>query len=208
MGEGTQAGWQTLFDGVSFAGWGIKSAVHGWEVVDGTIHLANPQGGGGKKDLYTLEQFQDFTLELEFRITPGTNSGIFFRVADIDHPGDWRFTGFEMQIIDPEKHPDLVPKQRCGAIYDLVPASSDSSKPAGAWNHVRIVCKGPHLSVVLNEVTVAALDVRTCTEPNKSPDGASTKFPHAYAELPWRGNIGLQDHRGEVWFRNIRIRKL
>lgn len=200
--------WRSLFDGKSFSGWSSKRDDHGWVITDGMLHCANPQGGGGRKDLYTLEDFSDFELELEFRVAQKTNSGVFFRVSDIDHPKDWRFTGLEMQIIDPASHESLDPKQWCGAVYDLVAPTQDASRPAGEWNQVRIACRGPKVEIALNDVLVSEMDLSRYTEPNRHPDGSEHKFPHAYAELPPRGRFGLQDHNGEVWFRNIRVREI
>ncbi len=203
----TQA-WRSLFDGQSLSGWASKRDDHGWVITDGTLHCANPKGGGGRNDLYTLENFADFELELEFRVAPRTNSGVFFRISDIDHPADWRFTGLEMQILDPVCHEGLDEKQWCGAVYDLVAPSENASKPAGEWNHVRISCRGPLIEIALNGTVVTQMNVSLYTEPNRNPDGSEHKFPHAYAQLPPRGRIALQDHGGEVWFRNIRVREI
>ncbi|HHT28403.1 MAG TPA: DUF1080 domain-containing protein [Firmicutes bacterium] len=200
--------WRYLFDGESFNGWEFKSAEHGWEIHSGAIHLAQPRGGAGRRDMYTVEKFADFVLELEYKIAPKTNSGVFFRVADINDPKDWRFTGFELQILDPALHEGLGGKEVCGAIYGLVAPTADTSRAAGEWNQVRIECRGPLLAITLNGVLVTHLDVNTCTEPFKAPDNTPTKFPFAYATQPRRGHIALQDHGGEIWFRNIRLLEL
>lgn len=197
-----------LFNGTSFQGWGSKSENHGWVVTDGMFHLATPKAGAGKHDLYTIERFTDFILELEYRIAPQTNSGVYFRISDLDNPDDWRFTGFEMQIIDPIQHEKLDPKRRTAAIYDIVGPSQDVAKLAGEWNTAQITCEGPQIAIALNGVVVTQLDVSLCTKPNMSPDGTPNKYPYAYANMPRNGHIGIQDHGGEIWFRNIRIKQL
>ena len=166
---------------------------------DGAIACLAMRGGY----LHTQEQYGDFVLAVDYKVTPGTNSGIFFRWSDLKNPVH---TGIEMQVFDshgkaPDKHSD-------GAIYDIIPPAKTVSKPAGEWNHAVITCKDNLISIELNGEKVSGMDLNQWTEAGKNPDGTKNKFKFAYKELPRRGYIGLQDHGHKVWFRNIKLRPL
>lgn len=203
LADREEQGWQKLFDGVSLNQWMCPYADHGWTVRDGCIELAAPVGN--KRNLYTVESYENFILELEFQLEPGVNSGIFLRTVDVADPVN---TAIEMQIFDSYGDSELTPKT-CGAVYGLVPPAVNACKPAGSWNAVRITCDGPHIFIVLNNVHVARINVAEHTEPGVNPrDGSKTKFRYAWADLPRRGRIGLQDHGGKIRFRNIMIQEL
>lgn len=72
-------GWRSLFDGGDLSAWRTyrsDAASSGWQVVDGTLQRAGPAG-----DLITRDEFENFELELEWRVAPGGNSGVFFRAG-------------------------------------------------------------------------------------------------------------------------------
>lgn len=200
-----QEGWKLLFDGESLAGWLTVKEPHGWVVEAGAIHCRNPLGG--ERNLYTVDQYEDFILSVEFKIDPHVNSGIFFRISDLENHVH---TGLEVQVLDQAEHGRYAnPKHWCGAIYDLVPpARDDAYLPAGEWNQALIHCEGPKVRVELNGRHMAELDVSEYTEAGRGPDGSPNKFKFAWSTLPRRGHIGLQDHGGKVWYRNIMVKEL
>jgi 3-keto-disaccharide hydrolase len=199
--EAEQAeGWKLLFDGQSLAGWGTTGKAEGWAVEDGAI-ACSVQGG---KYLYTQEQFGDFVLSADFKFEPKTNSGIFVRWSDLTDPVN---TGVEMQVLDTfgRENPGT---HDCGAIYDLIAPSKQAVRPAGEWNTAVITCKGSILSVQLNGDKIAEMDVERWSVPGQNPDGSKNKFKYAYKDMARSGHIGLQDHGGRVWYRNIKIKPL
>lgn len=195
-----KANWKLLFDGKSLRGWSSTGSPEGWTVSDEAI-MCTVKGGGY---LYTEEQFEDFELALEFKIAPGTNSGVFIRWSDLADPVN---TGIEIQVLDSYGAEALTP-HTCGAIYDLVPPSEHAFKPAGEWNQLLVTCDGPMISVELNGKHIAEMDVDRWTEAGRNPNGSKNKFTYAWADMPRRGHIGLQDHGGELWYRNIKLREL
>lgn len=198
--EEQRAGWRLLFDGKTLDGWQATGKPEGWQVSEESI-LCTAQGG---LYLTTVDRFENFLLSLEFRIEPQGNSGVFIRWSDLADPVH---TGLEIQILDSYGTEKLV-KNTCGAIYGLVAPTTDPFKPAGGWNHYLIKCEGPLVSVELNGQHVAEADIDQWTEPGQNPDGTTNKFRYAWNAMPRLGHIGLQEHDGKVWFRNIRIKEL
>ena len=190
--------WISLFDGKTLNGWSMTGKAEGWTVEDGCI-LCTVQGG---RYLYTLEEYGDFVLSIDFKMSKGVNSGVFFRWSDLSDPVN---TGTEMQIYD---HPNPGPTHACGAIYDLVAPSKDVCKPAGEWNNAVITCDDNMISIAMNGEKIAEMDVNLWTEAGKNPDGTVNKFKYAYKNMARKGRIGLQDHGGKVWFRNIKLRPI
>lgn len=199
-------GWTTLFDGTSLAAWepygsgGGDRSIKGWEVVDGAITRVS---GGG--DIQTRESFADFELTLEWKVAPGGNSGIFFRV-DPTLPAAWH-SGPEMQVLDNARHPDgRDPLTGAGACYGLVAPPRDASIGPDRWNLVRIVARGPKVEYWLNNTKTAEFDVESDAWKGLV---AASKFK----DLPQfsrvrDGRIVLQDHGDRVAYRNIRVRRL
>jgi hypothetical protein len=194
------AGWRLLFDGKSLAGWAATGKEEGWAVEDGAI-LCAVKGG---QYLYTKEQFGDFILSVDFKSDPRVNSGIFFRWSDLKDPVH---TGIEAQILDTygRENPG---KHDCGAIYDLVAPTKQTVRPAGEWNTMVITCKGPMVTMQLNGEKIAEMDLDRWTVAGQNPDGSRNKFKYAYKEMKRSGHIGLQDHGGRLWFRDIKLKPL
>jgi hypothetical protein len=199
-------GWVLLFDGVSTEGWrnfngeGLNPQ---WQVEDGALTLT----GGGGGDIVTLEQFENFELQLEWRISEGGNSGLMFNVVEgRDGPEPWR-TGPEMQILDNERHSDRHdPTHRAGANYDLHAPATDSTRPVGEFNQVRLVVNSGHVQQWLNGELIVEYDLWS---PEWDAIVANSKFASMadYARSH-SGHIAVQDHGDRVWFRNIKIRRL
>jgi type 1 glutamine amidotransferase len=189
-------GWINLFNGKDTTGWMHKPGT--WRVQDGVL------ARHGGSDIWTAQRFGDFILELEFKLAPKTNSGVFFRCGSIE---DWLHSCIEMQVLDsygkanPGKHD-------AGAIYDIQAPSKNMVKPAGEWNQSRITARGSRIQVDLNGEQVIDIDLDNWTKAHENPDGTKNKFRTAYKDMPRRGHIGLQDHGNPVWYRNIRIKPL
>lgn len=201
-----QEGFRLLFDGKTLNGWrGFKSdqPPTAWKVEDGAIVLRPDEGTRG--DLMTIEEFNDFELRLQWKVSPGGNSGIFFRV-DASQIVPWN-TAPEMQVLDDDRHLDgQNPKTSAGANYGLHARSRDTLRPVGAWNDVRIVAQGNHVEYWLNGFKVVEYEIG-------SEDWNQRVAESKFKDMPLfgkvaRGHILLQDHGDIVWFRNIRIREL
>lgn len=196
-------GWQLLFDGVS---------TNGWMTSDGRpCRTAVEQGSlqphrSGHYMLVHTQQWSNFLLKLDFKISPHCNSGVFVRTSSLEaRPGrDVGFNGIEVAIDDTKD----AGFHDTGAVYDLVKPLKNAMKPAGEWNQMEIACIGPRIEVVLNGEPVTRADLELFTEPGKRPDGSSHKFDVAYKDHPLRGYIGLQDHGSPCWFKNIKLKSL
>ncbi len=203
--EEKREGFRLLFDGLSFSGWrGFRrETIPGtWSVQDGAMTVTPGSGGG---DIITVEEFQDFELRLQWKISPRGNSGIFFRVSE-----QGRFvweTGPEMQILDDEGYGEsLDPKTSAGADYALYSPSRHVTRAVGKWNDVRIIVKGSQVEYWLNGHKVVEYVLGSEDWLNRVKASKFANLPN-FGRLP-KGHIALQDHGFPVWFRNIRIRPL
>ena len=213
-------GWHLLFDGKTTQGWhsthGPGFPATGWEVKDGLLSVTEHGGeeGGNAGDILTTRKYTNFELIVDFRITPGANSGIKYFVDTNyapGHDGHGSAIGFEYQVLDDAVHPDAK-KGRDGdrteaSLYDMIPAAKDKPvKPVGEWNTARIVIRGTHGEHWLNGVKVVEYDRAT---PQFRQIVAASKF-HVYPNFGEAndGYILLQDHGFPVSFRNIKIREL
>jgi len=195
-----RAGWRLLFDGKTLNGWMTSDSQPSRRPVeDGCL---NPHRSGHYMLVHT-QQWSDFALSLDFKISPGCNSGVFVRTASLTPlPGkDVGYNGIEMQIID-STNADFYDT---GAIYDLSRPTRNAMKPVGQWNHYEITCAGSRIEAILNGEKVNQIDLDQFTEPNQRPDGTSHKFEFAYKHHPRHGYIGLQDHGADCWFKNIKL---
>jgi len=193
-------GWISLFDGKTLTGWAATGRDEGWVVDDGAI-LCTVKGGGY---LYTLDQFDDVVLSIDFKIDKGVNSGIFFRWSDLEAPVD---TGIEIQILDTYGR-ETTGTHDCGAMYDMLAPSKQACKPAGEWNNVVLTCSDNLITLDMNGERIIEMDIDEWDTPHKNPDGTRNKFKYAWKDMPRKGHIGLQDHGGKVWFRNIKVKPL
>jgi hypothetical protein len=198
-----RAGWILLFDGRSHRGWmNSNGTAPRVPVQDGAL---NPHQAGHYMLVHT-QQWENFVLALDFKISPRCNSGIFVRTSSLTpRPGkDVGFNGLEVAIDDTQG----AGFHDTGALYDLVKPSKNAMKPAGEWNHIEIACNRNLVEVVLNGESVTRADLAQFKEPNKRPDGTEHKFDVAYKDHPRLGYIGLQDHGSPCWFKNIKLRRL
>lgn len=200
------AGWTLLFDGTSTAGWhGWKQPTFpskGWSVKDGTLCFTPGEGGG---DIATDAEFGDFELAWEWKVAEGGNSGVMYRCTE-DKNYPWE-TGREYQILDDARHADGKGRlTRAACMYAVAPLEFDVARPAGEWNHARIVCKGDRIEHHLNGFKVVDLDAASQEYAAAIDASKFRTMPH-YGK-PLKGRIALQDHGDPVWYRNIKIRVL
>jgi len=213
--EETKDGWVSLFDGQSTKGWhkyGGGPAGNAWKVVDGAMYLDTSSKVKGKVigggDLLTDEEYENFHLKIEWKISPKGNSGIIFLshedTVKFKHPYE---SGPEMQVLDNDGHPDgKLIKHRAGDLYDLISSSKESAKPVGEWNLAEIVVKDGKLELYLNG-TMVVTTVMWDDNWNRMIKGSKFKEWPGFGTFK-KGNIVLQEHESTVSFRNIKIKKL
>ena len=207
--------WKLLFDGQSTEGWhsyGKQNAGKAWKVEDGAIHLdasakksfTSDEGG----DLVTNEEYDNFDLKLDWKISKNGNSGVIFYVNEnaVKYPEPY-YTGPEMQVLDNEGHPDgKLYKHKAGDLYDLIASSKIVTRPIGEWNQAEIISVNGKLDFYLNgEHTVST----HMWDDNWRKMVAESKFK-AWKDFGTfhKGKIDLQDHGNDVWFRNIKLKAL
>ena len=214
-----EEGWKLLFDGKSTDGWRgyLKDSFpeKGWIIEDGALKVQGAGTGeaGNGGDIIFDEEFKDFELSLEWKISEGGNSGIFYLAEEIE--GEPIFTSApEMQILDNDRHPDAKlgkdGNRQAGSLYDLIPARPQNAKPVGEWNKVSILVYRGTVVHTQNGENVVEYHLWTdewkeMIKDSKFKDWKS--FLNAGGDDK-KGYIGLQDHGDDVWFRNIKIKEL
>ena len=212
-------GWVLLFDGKTNEGWrGYNKTTFpaAWSVEDGVLRLKGSGNGeagatNGGDIVYGKEKFSNFDLKIEWKISQGGNSGIFYLGREVEGWEIYR-TAPEMQVLDNERHPDALlgtdGNRKAGSLYDLIPAKPQNAKPAGEWNSVEIISYQGTIVHKQNGATVVEYHLWT---PEWNNLVKNSKFPALnpdWANVAKEGLIGLQDHGNEVSYRNIKIRKL
>ncbi len=199
-GEGDWTALMSLDDWRNFKADTIGSA---WMLEDGVLTLTGKGGG----DLITRGEYDNFALEMEWKISEGGNSGLMFHVAEADTLGATYHTGPEYQLLDNERHADAkIEKHRAGDNYDLQKSTVETVKPAGEWNETRLVVNDGMVEHYLNGEKVVEYELWTPEWEEMVANSKFAKFP-AYG-LAKTGHIALQDHGDEVSFRNIRVKRL
>ena len=228
-------GYIVIFDGKTLNGWrgyGMDNPPKSWTVEDGAIKLkgsgtgeAQAEGGG---DLIFAHKFQNFELELEYKISEGGNSGIFYLAQEVTTKENgkeaylpiWQ-SASEYQVLDNDRHPDAKLGQdgnrQSGSLYDMIPAKPQNAKPAGQWNKAKIMVYKGTVIHGQNDKNVVEYHLWTpkwteMLQASKFKENGD--FPIAYELLNnmggknHEGYIGLQDHGDDVWYRNIRVKVL
>ncbi len=195
--------WHSLFDGKTMDQWGAyrNGDISGWRVADGTISKATITG-----DIITRERYANFELELEWKISKGGNSGIFYRATEeYDHI---YWSAPEYQLLDDANAPDGRNRlTAAGAAYAVYPSPAGIEKPAGEWNTTRIIVHGNYVEHWMNGKKLLEYELGG---PDWAMRVAKSKF-HAWPDYGTAtiGYIGIQgDEEGAVTLRNIRIREL
>ena len=178
------AGWRSLFDGKTLAGWTTVGEAK-WTVTDAAL-TANPSLQSSPPpsgSLRSTETFSDFELKAEFFAAENANSGLFIRRGDPPRPGT-PGTGYEINISDQHA---VTPT---GGIVGVQSPLPYRVKSMGKWSLFEVRAEGNHLVVKVNGETIT--------------DAHDDKFAN--------GAIGLQaggpNGPGLIRFRNIRIRPI
>ena len=198
------AGWRPLFDGTNTSAWrGYKSQTFpsAWHVVNGTLTKS-----GSTEDIITRDQFGDFELAFDWKLSPGGNAGVFYRgTEEYDHI---YWSAPEYQLLDDALHPDGKNRlTSAGAAYALYPSPEGVVKPAGEWNSTLIVVQGARVQHWMNGQKLLEYELW-------SPDWEAKVKASKFVDWPnygraKKGYIGIQgDHDGELSLRNVRIRTI
>ena len=202
-------GWKLLFDGKTMNGWRnyqSDKVTDRWMVSNGELYL-DKSVTAGTGDIMTNDEFENYELAIEWKISPCGNSGIIFNVVEDEKFKNTYNSGPEMQVLDNTCHPDAkIAKHRAGDLYDLIAVSKETVKPAGEWNQVRIVSKNSKMEFWLNGTKVVDFTMHTPEWKNMVANSKFKTMP-GFGESK-KGHIALQDHGDAVWFRNIKIREL
>ncbi len=204
-------GWELLFDGQTTKGWrGFgqtemprgADGTPGWDVIDGCLVRVGPGG-----DIITENIYENFELQIEWRVSAAGNSGIFYGVS-AEPPNRWVWdTGPEMQVLDNAEHADgRSPLTSAGANYALYPPARDTTRPVGLFNQARIVVRGDQVEHWLNGEKILAYEWGGADWKQRVA-GSKFKSMPRYGSVR-DGHIALQDHGDRVWYRNLKIRRL
>jgi len=211
-------GWKLLWDGKTTDGWrGAKLEEFpekGWKIEDGVLSVLSSGGeesaAGG--DIVTKELYGDFELKVDFKLTPGANSGIKYYVDTEINKGEGSSIGLEYQILDDNLHPDAKKGNHEGSrtvssLYDLIQADVNKPiKPIGEWNTAYIISKDNHVEHWLNGTKVLEYERKSDAYRTLVSESKYAKWPN-FGELD-KGQILLQDHGDLVSFKNVKIRAI
>jgi hypothetical protein len=208
----TEPEWVYLFDGTSFDNWRgylTDGMYPEWSIENGTMAFTPGETGG--KNIITKSTYTNFELSLEWKISEGGNSGIFWSVFEDPKFNEAYQTGPEIQVLDNERHPDALanPKfHQAGALYDMVQPKKDVCKPAGEWNLcvLKVDHKTNQGSITLNGSEIVKFPVHG-KDWNAMVENSKFNGWEGFG-MHQTGHIGLQDHGDKVWFKNIKIKNL
>jgi hypothetical protein len=199
-----RAGWRPLFDGRTLAGWRVYQSQlqpAGWMVQDGVLTKTK-----ATEDIISVDQFGDFELALDWKVSRGGNAGLFYRATEEYVKVYWSATEYQL-LDDPNARDGRNPLTSTGAAYGLYPAPTGVVKPAGEWNSTRVVARGAHVEHWLNGTKLLEYELWSSDWEAKVKASKFAVWPN-YGRAK-RGHIAFQgDHGGELSLRNIRIREL
>lgn len=213
--------WINLFDGTSLDGWRAYNGDQmppGWKIIDSVLTFKTEQileqdynYKGNRDIMYGEEEFENFELYLEWKIPKGGNSGIYYHIKE--GYGGFADMAPEYQLLDDENYAEihdyeLKDWQLTAADYAMhVPDTTQKVLyPPGQWNSSRIIFTPNNVEHWLNDKKVLSFIPWTEQWYEKRNSGKWDNFPD-YGKYK-KGYIGLQDHGSNLWFRNIKIKKL
>ncbi|MGM9740026.1 MAG: DUF1080 domain-containing protein [Candidatus Cryptobacteroides sp.] len=226
-------GYYVLFDGTSLNGWrgyGKDNVPSRWTIEDGCIKFSGTGSGEGQTgeggDLIFARKFKNFILELEWKVSKGGNSGIFYlaqEVKTVREDGTEKYEPIyisspEYQVLDNTNHPDALlgvdGNRQSASLYDMIPAKPQNQNPYGEWNKARIMVYKGTVVHGQNDANVVEYHLWTdqWTQMLQASKFSQEKWPLAFELLNncggenHEGYFGLQDHGDDVWYRNIRIK--
>ena len=226
-------GYYVLFDGVTLNGWrgyGKDNVPSRWTVEDGCIKFSGTGTGEGQTgeggDLIFARKFKNFILELEWKVSKGGNSGIFYlaqEVKTVREDGSEKYEPIyisspEYQVLDNANHPDAFlgvdGNRQSASLYDMIPAKPQNSNAFGEWNKAKIMVYKGTVVHGQNDANVVEYHLWTdqWTQMLQASKFSQEKWPLAFELLNncggenHEGYFGLQDHGDDVWYRNIRIK--
>lgn len=191
-----------LFDGTNldqWRGYNKEDVPAAWQIEEGALTL-NGKGG----DLMTKEKFDNFELSFEWKISPGGNSGVIYRVKEQQGQPSYK-TGPEYQVLDDGPGGNNS-KHGAAALYDLYAPEGKTSKPAGEWNTAKIVINNGKVEHWINGAKVVETEIGG-NDWNERVDNSKFKTWENFGKIT-PGHICLQDHGNRVWYRDIKVKKL
>ncbi len=202
-------GWKLLFDGQTLTGWKIfrKLPNNSWEASEGSVHCKPFIDGAvnERSDLITEDQYENFELSFQWKISHQGNSGVMFRVSE-EYEQTYA-SGPEYQVIDDVGYPgDLPAENKAGGNFGMHAPENAGPHPVGDWNDARLVVNGNLVEHWLNGTKILEYDIASEDWITRRNSSKWKDFP-GYASFR-KGYIALQDHGNEVWYRNIKIRIL
>ncbi len=200
LGHPDTTGWEDLFNADLSNAFKPKKV---WTMENGELTASEDQ------TIFTKTDYENFTLDLEFKTADGTNSGVIIYCSNM---ANWIPNSVEIQIADDhsEQWSKADKTWQCAAIFGHLAAKKSVVKKPGEWNRMTVYAKGKQIDVVLNGEHVTSMDMSLWTSAKKNPDG--TDIPEwlstPFAELATKGKIGLQGkHAGApIWFRNLKVK--
>jgi len=202
-------GWQLLFDGKTLNGWKtFKNQPGSWKVSEGMLCSASADAGNA--DLLTNGVYENFELDIDWKISPEGNSGILYLINE-DYDQTF-LSGPEYQLIDDDGFPEKIENwQKTGANYAMNPPAVKAAKKPGEWNTTKIIVNKAHVEHWLNGKKVVDYTLWS-DEWKKAKAAGKWKEAAGYAASK-SGHIALQSSHSSVetsgiCFRNIKIRQL
>ncbi len=213
---------QSLFDGKSLEGWRPAAGIAAngsWVIEEGAIATAKPSGG--RHDLLSAPVPADFDLRFEYKLAPGTNSGVkyfvrhslFYETGGADFARGAAAVGPELQLVDDTSPEVPKPNQKTGALYGLLAPERPARAPVGVWNQARIVCIALHCEhwingdriLTINFTSPAMIEKALALAANPGATISATGAVAVAHLRPGPASIALQHHNGKAWFRNITV---
>lgn len=210
--EHIESNWMVLFDGTSFDKWRgylSEDMFSEWTIEDNAMVFT--PSDAGRKNIITKDKFTNFVLSIEWKISEGGNSGIFWGIMESPDLPEAYLSGPEIQVLDNAKHPDSFVAggtHKAGSLYDLVTCNPILIHPAGQWNSCELTInhKTNQGKIVMNGKEALKFPVHGDVWDNMIQNSKFKGWEHFGKHQT--GHIGLQDHGDKVWFRNIKIKNL